>query len=67
MSGTKGDPQQGEESSAFRTFVPSSAARSRDADVTLEAVSDDAVSGLEVPNAKPLCYEFPGGQPGRPG
>jgi 2,3-bisphosphoglycerate-dependent phosphoglycerate mutase len=33
----------------------------------LEAVSDDAVSGLEVPNAKPLCYEFPAGQPGQPG
>jgi 2,3-bisphosphoglycerate-dependent phosphoglycerate mutase len=32
----------------------------------LEAISDDAVSGLEVPNAKPLCYEFPPGQPGRP-
>lgn len=29
----------------------------------LEAVSDDAVSGLEVPNAKPLCYEFRAGQP----
>jgi len=26
MSGTKGDPQQGEESPDFRTFVPSSAA-----------------------------------------
>jgi 2,3-bisphosphoglycerate-dependent phosphoglycerate mutase len=26
----------------------------------LEAASDDAVSGLEVPNAKPLYYEFPG-------
>jgi 2,3-bisphosphoglycerate-dependent phosphoglycerate mutase len=26
----------------------------------LEAVGDEAVSGLEVPNAKPLCYEFPG-------
>ena len=25
----------------------------------LETVSDDAVSGLEVPNATPLCYEFP--------
>jgi 2,3-bisphosphoglycerate-dependent phosphoglycerate mutase len=30
----------------------------------LEAVSDEAVSVLEVPNAKPLCYEFPTGQPG---
>jgi 2,3-bisphosphoglycerate-dependent phosphoglycerate mutase len=27
----------------------------------LEAVSDDAISGLEVPNAHPLCYEFPAG------
>ena len=27
----------------------------------LEAVSDEAASGLEVPNAVPLCYEF---QPG---
>ena len=27
----------------------------------LEGVSDDAVSGLEVANAKPLYYEFPGG------
>jgi 2,3-bisphosphoglycerate-dependent phosphoglycerate mutase len=26
----------------------------------LEGVGDDAVSGLEVPNAKPLYYEFPG-------
>ncbi len=25
----------------------------------LEGVSDDAVSGLEVPNAQPLCYERP--------
>jgi 2,3-bisphosphoglycerate-dependent phosphoglycerate mutase len=33
----------------------------------LGAVSDDAVSGLEVPNAKPLYYEFPAGQPGWPG
>jgi 2,3-bisphosphoglycerate-dependent phosphoglycerate mutase len=33
----------------------------------LETVSDDAVSGLEVPNATPLLYEFPAGQPGRPG
>jgi len=32
----------------------------------LESVSDEAVSGLEVPNAEPLCYEFPPGQPGRP-
>jgi len=31
----------------------------------LESVSDEAVSGLEVPNAEPLCYEFPPGQPGR--
>lgn len=28
----------------------------------LEAVSDEAVSGLEVPNAVPLCYEFQSGQ-----
>src|SRR5215469_3079451 len=27
----------------------------------LEAVSDDAASGLEVPNAEPLCYEFGAG------
>jgi 2,3-bisphosphoglycerate-dependent phosphoglycerate mutase len=33
----------------------------------LEGVSDDAASGLEVPNATPLCYEFPAGQPGQPG
>jgi len=33
----------------------------------LDSVSDQAVSGLEVPNAEPLCYEFPPGQPGRPG
>ena len=33
----------------------------------LETVSDDAVSGLEVPNATPLLYEFPAGQPGQPG
>jgi 2,3-bisphosphoglycerate-dependent phosphoglycerate mutase len=26
----------------------------------LEMVSDDAVSGLEVPNATPVCYQFPG-------
>jgi 2,3-bisphosphoglycerate-dependent phosphoglycerate mutase len=32
----------------------------------LDAVSDGAVSGLEVPNAKPLCYEFPVDEPGRP-
>ena len=31
----------------------------------LEAVSDDAVSALEVPNATPLGYQFPAGQPGR--
>src|SRR5215469_13916636 len=30
----------------------------------LEGVSDDAASGLEVPNATPLCYEFPAGWPG---
>lgn len=30
----------------------------------LEAISDDAVAGLDVPNAKPLCYEFPADQPG---
>jgi 2,3-bisphosphoglycerate-dependent phosphoglycerate mutase len=28
----------------------------------LEAVSDDAVSRLEVPNAVPLCYEFQSGR-----
>jgi 2,3-bisphosphoglycerate-dependent phosphoglycerate mutase len=28
----------------------------------LEAISDAAVSGLEVPNAKPTCSLFPGGQ-----
>jgi len=33
----------------------------------LDSVGDQAVSGLEVPNAEPLCYEFPPGQPGRPG
>ena len=33
----------------------------------LETVSDDAVSGLEVPNATPLCYEFRAGEPGQPG
>jgi 2,3-bisphosphoglycerate-dependent phosphoglycerate mutase len=33
----------------------------------LEVISDDAVSGLEVPNAKPLCYEFPGRPAGRTG
>ncbi len=33
----------------------------------LEGVSDDAASGLEVPNATPLCYEFPDGEPGQPG
>ena len=27
----------------------------------LETVSEDAVSGLEVPNATPLLYEFPAG------
>ena len=27
----------------------------------LETVSDDAVSGLEVPNTTPLFYEFPAG------
>ncbi len=27
----------------------------------LEAVSDEAASGLEVPNAAPLCYEFRAG------
>ena len=33
----------------------------------LEAVSDDAVSALEVPNATPFCYELPAGsaRPGR--
>jgi 2,3-bisphosphoglycerate-dependent phosphoglycerate mutase len=33
----------------------------------LDGISDDAASGLEVPNAAPLCYEFPAGQPGQPG
>jgi 2,3-bisphosphoglycerate-dependent phosphoglycerate mutase len=33
----------------------------------LDAISDGAVPGLEVPNAAPLCYEFPAGQPGPPG
>jgi 2,3-bisphosphoglycerate-dependent phosphoglycerate mutase len=33
----------------------------------LEAVSDDAVSRLEVPNATPLRYQFPAGQPDQPG
>ena len=33
----------------------------------LEMVSDDAVSGLEVPNATPLRYQFPAGQPDQPG
>lgn len=33
----------------------------------LEAVSDDAASGLEVPNATPLYYEFPAGHPAQPG
>ena len=28
----------------------------------LETVSDDAVSGLEVPNATPLFYQFPPGR-----
>jgi len=28
----------------------------------IEAVSDEAASGLEVPNAVPLCYEFRSGQ-----
>jgi 2,3-bisphosphoglycerate-dependent phosphoglycerate mutase len=28
----------------------------------LEAVSDDAVYRLEVPNAVPLCYEFLSGR-----
>jgi len=32
----------------------------------LETVSDDAVSGLEVPNATPLSYEFPASRPGQP-
>lgn len=31
----------------------------------LEAVSDEMVSGLEVPNAHPVCYEFREGQPRR--
>ena len=30
----------------------------------LDAVSDDAISGIEVPNATPLLYELPAGQPG---
>ena len=30
----------------------------------LEAVTDEAASGLEVPNAHPLCYQFQAGQPG---
>jgi 2,3-bisphosphoglycerate-dependent phosphoglycerate mutase len=33
----------------------------------LEGVSDDAASGLEVPNATPLCYQFPAGRPGQLG
>jgi len=33
----------------------------------LEMVSDDAVSRLEVPNATPLRYQFPAGQPDQPG
>jgi len=33
----------------------------------LEMVSDDEVSGLEVPNATPLRYQFPAGQPDQPG
>jgi 2,3-bisphosphoglycerate-dependent phosphoglycerate mutase len=28
----------------------------------LEGVSDDASSGLEVPNAVPVCYEFKSGR-----
>jgi 2,3-bisphosphoglycerate-dependent phosphoglycerate mutase len=32
----------------------------------LEAVSDEAASELEVPNAEPLCYEFRSGWPGQP-
>jgi len=31
----------------------------------LEAMSDEEVSGLNVPNAYPLCYEFRPDQPGR--
>jgi 2,3-bisphosphoglycerate-dependent phosphoglycerate mutase len=31
----------------------------------LEAVTDEAASGLEVPNAHPLCYLFQAGQPGQ--
>jgi bisphosphoglycerate-dependent phosphoglycerate mutase len=30
----------------------------------LEAVTDEAASGLEVPNAHPLCYQFQAGQLG---
>jgi 2,3-bisphosphoglycerate-dependent phosphoglycerate mutase len=30
----------------------------------LDAVTDEAASGLEVPNAHPLCYQFQAGQPG---
>jgi 2,3-bisphosphoglycerate-dependent phosphoglycerate mutase len=33
----------------------------------LEIVSDDAVSGLEVPNVTPLRYRFPAGWPSQPG
>lgn len=33
----------------------------------LEAVSDEAASGLEVPNAVPLCYEFQSGRVTRRG
>src|ERR1700722_2222074 len=31
----------------------------------IEGIGDDAVSGVEVPNALPLCYEFRPGRPGR--
>jgi 2,3-bisphosphoglycerate-dependent phosphoglycerate mutase len=32
----------------------------------VERVGDDAVSGLEVPNALPLCYDFRASRPGCP-
>ena len=65
-------PPQGEpdDDPRYATLPPEARPRGESLhDVTLRLLPYwyDAVSGLEVPNATPLLYEFPAGQPGQPG